>query len=98
MSLIAFIGIFTFMADLFRLMAGPYVLPVPVQALLGLDRLDTTYITGNKLMILIDSVALPIVAWFLINKTFLGLAWRATEQDFETASAFGVNQDSCRYS
>ncbi len=44
-------------------------------------------------MVLIASVVLLIVAWFLINRTRLGLAWRATEQDFKTASAFGVNID-----
>lgn len=45
------------------------------------------------MVVLIASIALLIVAWFLINRTRLGLAWRATEQDFETASAFGVNID-----
>jgi len=89
---------FTFMEDLFRLMASPYVLPVPAQVPLRLYRLNMTYMTGNQLMVLITSVVLLIVAWFLINRTRLGLAWKATEQDFETASAFGVDQDSCRYS
>lgn len=92
-SLIASIGMFIFMEDLFRLMAGPYVLPLPVLAPLGLDRFETAHITGNQLIVLVASIALLIVAWFLINRTRLGLAWRATEQDFETASAFGVNID-----
>ena len=89
---------FTFMEDLFCLMASPYVLPVPAQVPLRLYRLNMTYMTGNQLMVLITSVVLLIVAWFLINRTRLGLAWKATEQDLETASAFGVDQDSCRYS
>ncbi len=92
-SLIASIGMFTFMEDLFRLIAGPYVLPLPVSAPLGLDRFETAHITGNQLVVLIASAGLLIVAWFLINRTRLGLAWKATEQDFETASAFGVNID-----
>gem|GEM_PF-4002575 len=79
-------------------MASPYVLHVPAQVPLGLYRLNMTYITGNRLIVLITSVVLLIVAWFLINGTCLGPTWRATEQDFETASAFGVDQDSCRYS
>ena len=87
---------FTFMEDLFHLMAGPQVLPLPVQAPLGLDRLETTHITGKRLVVLIASAGLSIVAWFLINRVRLGLAWKATEQDLETASAFGVDQDSCR--
>lgn len=40
-----------------------------------------------------EDVALRTVTWLLINRIRLGLAWRATEQDFETASAFGVNID-----
>ena len=73
-SLIASIGMFTFMEDLFRLIAGPYVLPLPVRAPLGLDRFETAHVTGNQLIVLVASVALLIVAWFLINRTRLGLA------------------------
>jgi branched-chain amino acid transport system permease protein len=84
---------FTLMEDLFRLVAGPYVLPLPVRAPFGLDRFETSHMTGNQLVVLIASVVLLIAAWFIIHRTRLGLAWRATEQDFETASAFGVNID-----
>jgi len=92
-SLIASIGMFTLMEDLFRLVAGPYVLPLPVRAPFWLDQFETSHMTGNQLVVLIASVMLLIAAWFIIHRTRLGLAWRATEQDFETASAFGVNID-----
>ena len=43
------------------LMAGPYVLPLPVQAPLGLDRFETTHITGNQLVGLIVTSPLAFV-------------------------------------
>jgi hypothetical protein len=52
---------FTFMKDLFHLMAGPYVLALPVQAPLGLDRFETTHITGNQLVVLIVTSPLAFI-------------------------------------
>lgn len=91
--LIASIGMFTLMEDLFRLIAGPYVLALPVRAPFGLSRFSTSFVTGDQLIVLAAAATLLILAWFIINRTRLGLAWRATEQDFETASTFGVNID-----
>jgi branched-chain amino acid transport system permease protein len=84
---------FILMEDLFSLAAGPYVISLPVRVPFGLDQLDVAHVTGNQLVVLAASAILLVAAWFLINRTRLGLAWRATEQDFETASAFGVNID-----
>lgn len=91
--LIASIGMFILMEDLFRLAAGPYVLPLPARIPFRLDRLEMTFITGSQLVVLTGAVILLVLAWVVINHTRLGLAWKATEQDFEIAASFGVNVD-----
>lgn len=91
--LIASIGMFTLMEDVFRLAAGPYVLPLPAKVPFGLDEVTTSFVTGNQLVVLSSAVVLLVLAWFVINHTRLGLAWKATEQDFETAASFGINVD-----
>jgi branched-chain amino acid transport system permease protein len=91
--LIASIGMFILMEDLFRLAAGPYVLPLPAEVPFGLDQITTSFVTGNQLIVLSGAVGLLILTWLVINHTRLGLAWKATEQDFETAASCGINVD-----
>ncbi len=91
--LIASIGMFILMEDLFRLAAGPYVLPLPVRVPFAFDQLEAGFITGNQLIVVVGAAVLLILAWVVVNHTRLGLAWKATEQDFETAASFGVNVD-----
>jgi branched-chain amino acid transport system permease protein len=89
--LIASIGLFIFMEDLYRLIAGPYILAFPVD--LGLSDLhfQGLTLTSHQLLILIVTLILLGFVWLIITRTRIGLAWKATAQDVETAISFGVN-------
>jgi branched-chain amino acid transport system permease protein len=89
--LIASIGLFTFMEDLYRLVAGPYILPFPVNlGFSGIHFFGVT-LTSHQLLILVVTFILLGFVWLIIARTRIGLAWKATAQDVETAISFGVN-------
>jgi branched-chain amino acid transport system permease protein len=90
-SLIAGIGVFMAMGEVFRLVFGPYPLTFPASVGLPTVHLAGATITGVQILILIVGVVVLTGTWFVLRHTRLGLAWRATSQDRETASAMGTN-------
>jgi len=48
-------------------------------------------VTGVQTLILLIGVTVFPATWWLLRRTSLGLAWRATSQDRETAQAMGIN-------
>ena len=89
--LIASIGLFILMEDLFRLVAGPYEMPFPVEMALGPIEFFGIFITASQGLVLIVALIILILLWFLIDKTRLGLGWQASAQDLEMAQAMGIN-------
>ena len=89
--LIASIGVFIAMEEVFRLVFGPYPLDFPAPVPLPTVHVGGTVVTGVQLLILIVGVAVLVGTWYALRRTRLGLLWRATSQDRETASAMGVN-------
>jgi branched-chain amino acid transport system permease protein len=89
--LIASIGMFIAMEEVFRLVFGPYPLDFPAPVPLPTVHVGGTVVTGVELLILIVGVAVLVGTWYALRRTRLGLLWRATSQDRETASAMGVN-------
>lgn len=89
--LIASIGLFIFMEDLYRLIFGPNIIPLnavwPSFAL----QWRGVKVTETQLVILLVTGFLLAVVWFFTEKTRLGLAWKAVAQDLEIAQAMGVN-------
>lgn len=89
--LIASIGLFIFMEDLYRLIFGPNIIPLnavwPSFAL----QWRGVKVTETQLVILLVTGLLLAVVWFFTEKTRLGLAWKAVAQDLEIAQAMGVN-------
>ena len=47
-------------------------------------------ITSYKLFVIVAAVAVLLALWMVITRTRIGLVMRATQQDSETAQAFGV--------
>lgn len=90
-SLIASIGLFIFIEDALRLIFGAYVkdfgAKVPIQDM----SIKNLRISGTWILILLITMMLFIMLWWIINKTKIGLAWKATAQDIEIAQAMGVN-------
>lgn len=89
--LIAGIGVFIAAEEAFRLVFGPYnrtftaTLPLPTLQVAG------TQVTGVETLIILIGVTVFPATWWLLRRTPLGLAWRATSQDRETAQAIGIN-------
>lgn len=93
--LVAAVGLFTMSSDAVRLICGPnskaYNFKFPVESI----RLNSgVVIQPAWLMIFGLTAVLLLVLWFILNKTKLGLAWRATAGDAEIARVCGVNTNS----
>jgi branched-chain amino acid transport system permease protein len=92
-ALIASIGMFICLSDLFRILAGPHQLAFDVSALAGQFRLAELTISRADLLIL-GGTALSFAAlWLVVRHTALGFAIRAVAQDIETAKVMGIDVD-----
>ena len=96
-ALIASIGLFIAMEELFRLIFGPYGLTfthAPLQAIvqfagITLRQVDLAIVAGSLTL-------LGGLAW-LAHKTRIGVAWRATVDDPQMAESFGISVLKVRY-
>ncbi len=91
--LIASIGLFIALEEIFRLIAGPYILSFPANPGLGSIQWGVVRITSNQLLVFLVTFALLAILWFIMSRTKLGLAMQATCQDLETASVMGINTE-----
>ncbi len=89
--LIASIGLFIFLEDLFRLLGGPYVLAFELGAEVRPLHVAGASLTGAQVLTLVVTVLLLAAVWLMVTKTWVGLAWRAAAQDLAMAQALGVN-------
>lgn len=96
-ALIASIGLFIAMEELFRLIFGPFGLTyvdAPLQSVvqfagISLRAVDLAIVTGSLSL-------LGLLAW-LAQKTRIGVAWRATVDDPQIAESFGISVLNVRY-
>lgn len=83
--LVAAVGLFTISSDAVRLICGPnskaYNLKFPMEVI----RVGKVTIQPAWLLIFVLTAILLAILWFILNKTKLGLAWRATAGDREIA-------------
>ncbi len=91
--LIISIGAFMFLEDLYRLVMGPYIKSLPVTIRAAGFETAAVRLTGYQLFIVAAAAGLLLGLWWLMRGTRLGLAWRASAQDLETAAAHGINTD-----
>ena len=89
--LVAAIGLFTALGDAFRLIAGPYTHTFPVTLPIGQQHFWGAAVAPSQVTIVLVTAALFAVLAYVLTRTRLGLAWRATSQDMETAAAMGIN-------
>jgi len=96
-ALIASIGLFIAMEEIFRLIFGPYGLTytqVPLQSPVSLLGMSLRMV---DIFIVFGSVAmLGLLSW-LAQKTRIGIAWRATVDDPQMAGSFGISVQNVRY-
>jgi branched-chain amino acid transport system permease protein len=89
--LIASIGLFIALEDLFRLVFGPYALAFAARPPLPPLPLGPLVLTPAQLLVFLAGLLLVSGTWWLAHRTRVGLAWRAIAEDPGMASALGVN-------
>lgn len=95
--LIASIGLFIAMEEIFRLIFGPYGLTYinpPLQTQIHLFGIPLR--TAEVVMVVVSVVLLGVLA-YLSQKTRIGVAWRATVDDPEMATSYGIDTIKVRY-
>jgi branched-chain amino acid transport system permease protein len=90
-TLIASIGVFVALEEVYRLVAGPephaFTVPLRVPDV----RLAGVLVTAPQVLVIGVSVALLAALWLFLTRTSLGLALRAVSQDREIAGACAMN-------
>lgn len=89
--LITSVGLFTLTGDLIRLIAGPSVKNYNFKFETDVIKFGKIIIKPEWIFVLLLTAALLALLWYVLNKTKLGLAWKATAIDAEMAKAMGVN-------
>lgn len=89
--LIASIGLFILIQDLLRLIAGPRIREFQVTLPFEAIKTDSLTVNPTWILIIILTSLLLTFLWYVLTRTKIGLAWRATAQDLEIAKAMGVN-------
>lgn len=92
--LVAAVGLFTLTSDIVRLVAGAGTKAYNLKFGTDVYNLGGLTITPQWILILVLTCVLFLVLWLILNKTKMGLAWRATAEDAEIAQAMGVNTKS----
>ncbi len=96
-ALIASIGLFIAMEEMFRLIFGPYGLTftqAPLQAIVQFAGITLRQV---DLAIVAGSLSLLGALTWLAHKTRVGVAWRATVDDPQMAESFGISVLKVRY-
>jgi len=95
--LIASIGLFIAMEELYRILFGSYGVTYTNPPLQEMMPVGGMYLRqGEWVTILASIVLIGGLAW-LSRRTRLGLAWRATVTDAEMAESFGIDPIRVRY-
>lgn len=90
-ALIASIGMFICLSDLFRIIAGPRQLPFDYPPLSGQLVLGGVTILKVNFAIIGGTLLVFGLLWFIMQKTRIGFGIRAVAQDVETAKMMGIN-------
>lgn len=88
--LIASIGLFILLEDLFRVVFGPQIQAFAPGAQAATVRWGSVTLAVPQLVIAVVALALLALASWILGKTRVGLAWRALAQDMEIAQALGM--------
>ncbi len=89
--LIASIGLFLALEELYRLIWGPYVIPFPQKFHWKTYTLGNIRLPGADLFVFALSIVFLAILYWIVNKTKVGLAMRAVADDKEVSEASGIN-------
>jgi branched-chain amino acid transport system permease protein len=96
-ALIASIGLFIAMEEMFRLVFGPYGLTYTNPPLQQTYMLAGIHFRAAEIGMVVSAAVLLGGLSYLAQNTRLGVAWRATVDDPEIAKSFGVDTIKVRY-
>ena len=96
-ALIASIGLFIAMEELFRIGFGPYGVSYATPPLQGIVSIGDISLREAELLTIAGAVVLISILAVLSAKTRTGIAWRATVSEPQMASSFGVDIIGVRY-
>ncbi|SHI80357.1 amino acid/amide ABC transporter membrane protein 1, HAAT family (TC 3.A.1.4.-) [Dethiosulfatibacter aminovorans DSM 17477] len=89
--LIASIGLFIFIQEFIRLIAGPQIKEYNIPVAFSGINTEKLVVSGVWILILILTFVFLLFLWMLLNKSRAGLAWKATALDQDIATAMGIN-------
>ncbi len=90
--LITAIGMSIVLSNFIQVAQGPRNKPIPT--LVGdVYNFDGVSLSLKQIIVFIITIVLLAAFWYLVNKTALGRAQRATEQDRKMAALLGINVD-----
>jgi branched-chain amino acid transport system permease protein len=96
-ALIASIGLFIAMEEVFRLVFGPYGLTYIQPPLQFQIKLLGVNLRAAEVVIVVVSVMLLGALSYLSQNTRIGVAWRATVDDPQIAASYGIDAIKVRY-
>ena len=96
-ALIASIGLFIAMEEMFRLIFGPYGLTYTHTPLQGQLVVLGMHFRAAEGVMMVAGVGLLGILSYLAQGTRMGVAWRATVDDPQMAESFGIDTIKVRY-
>jgi branched-chain amino acid transport system permease protein len=90
-ALLVSVGIFIIFGELFRLIFGPYSISFRPEIPLRTLKILSFTISPAQTLILVSVIIIFVIAYYVVNKSKIGLSWKALAQDKMLASAFGIN-------
>ena len=96
-ALIASIGLFIAMEEIFRLVFGPYGLTYTTPPLQSQITFLGVNLRAAEIGMVITAMVLLGSLSYLAQSTRIGIAWRATVDDPEIAKSFGIDTIKVRY-
>jgi len=96
-ALIASIGMFIAMEEIYRIIFGPYGITFVDPPLQGTFIVSNIYLRHSEIAAIVLAVSLISVLSLFTRYTRIGIAWRATVTDPEMAQSFGVDVIKVRY-
>ena len=89
--LTAAIAVSVFLQNLGRLLFGASAQNFPANFPEGSFNLGSVFIDYSQIFVVSMCFGLMVVLWFVVNKTKMGKAMRATSQDMDAARLMGIN-------
>ncbi|WHH57924.1 branched-chain amino acid ABC transporter permease [Petroclostridium sp. X23] len=90
-QLISAIGVSVLLQNTAMLTWGSGTKPFPQVVPTQINKINDLVLSNLQIYILITAVALMVILYFLLYKSRIGIAMRATSQDSDTTSLMGIN-------